>query len=462
MSSINNINAEEDNGNYCNPCQQCVTCETFGIVSSRINMSTLSSVNNNQKNQYICIDTNKCRNNVLREMVIPEGIVEDRTLQLVDIKVFEDLVSDYYIPPTLVCSITNYVGISCSTLKLIFKKLYNDSQYNKLKVFDAVVLTKIFNFLIPSDKEKHGDDSIFCKTERFFSTANKTKFDKFIDDQEILNFSCSYILSQDDEISIKFRASQETVKWINQTVQIPDMFSWKNFHEVYHSSYSTNNIDSSHEFNHTKADYIHIASSLPYMMIEHLLNCPCDPLINDQYWEGFDCSIPFKQDQHMCWKPRKGKYNISKFQNMNGLLKHLQMHKCYHHNIVFQYLTFYLRLKDKQSFLSKQLKDVAKHNKNCYYSKKMNKMHIHNLNVTTYNMNCLLNTSYHHQEMLRHIASMFTVIETKQDWSSGYYGILYCLKTVCQYADKYIMFQLRRDMRKKLDEYLFMKKSVKC
>ena len=101
------------------------TCKTFSIVSSRINTSTLSSVNNNQNNQYICIDTNKCRNNVLKEMVIPEGIVEDLTLQLVDIQAFEDLVSDFYIPPTLVCSITNYVGISCSTLKLIFKKLLN-------------------------------------------------------------------------------------------------------------------------------------------------------------------------------------------------------------------------------------------------------------------------------------------------------------------------------------------------
>ena len=110
------------------------------------------------------------RNNLIKEKTTREE-TEERTLQLVDIQAFEDLISKIYIPPTLVCSITNYVGMSCSTLKLIFKKLYNDSQYIKLKVFDAGVLTKIFNFLIPSDKEKHGDDSIFCKTERFFSTA---------------------------------------------------------------------------------------------------------------------------------------------------------------------------------------------------------------------------------------------------------------------------------------------------
>ena len=78
-------------------------------------------------------------------------------------------------------------------------------------------------------------------------------------------------------------------------------------------------------------------------------------------------------------------------------------------------------------------------------------------NVTTYNMKYLLNTSYHHYEMLRHITSMFTVIETKLDWSSGYSGILYCLKTERQRDDNYTMFQLRRDMRNKLDDNSFKK-----
>ena len=32
------------------------------------------------------------------------------------------------------------------------------------------------------------------------------------------------------------------------------------------------------------------------------------------------------------------------------------------------------------------------------------------------------------------------------------------LKTVCQCGDKYTLFHLRRDMRKKLDDNLFMKK----
>ena len=82
-------------------------------------------------------------------------------------------------------------------------------------------------------------------------------------------------------MSIKFRASQETLKWISQTGQISDMFSWINFYDEYDSFYASNNIDVSRRFNYTKADYIHLASSLPYMMIEHLLIFPCDPLINN-------------------------------------------------------------------------------------------------------------------------------------------------------------------------------------
>ena len=38
-----------------------------------------------------------------------------QTLQQVDIQAFEDFISEIYISPTLVRSLTNYVGISCST-----------------------------------------------------------------------------------------------------------------------------------------------------------------------------------------------------------------------------------------------------------------------------------------------------------------------------------------------------------
>ena len=49
----------------------------------------------------------------------------------------------------------------------------------------------------------------------------------------MLYFSCSHILSRDDEMSIKFRASQKTVKWISQTQDLPDLHSWINFQDEY-------------------------------------------------------------------------------------------------------------------------------------------------------------------------------------------------------------------------------------
>ena len=50
---------------------------------------------------------------------------------------------------------------------------------------------------------------------------------------------------------------------------------------------------------------MYLASSLPYMMVEHLPICPCDPLTNNQYCEFFDCNIPFKQHPLMCFKTKK-------------------------------------------------------------------------------------------------------------------------------------------------------------
>ena len=50
LASINKKNIEEDNSNYFYPCQKCVTCGTFGIFTSTMDMSTLMSANNKQNN----------------------------------------------------------------------------------------------------------------------------------------------------------------------------------------------------------------------------------------------------------------------------------------------------------------------------------------------------------------------------------------------------------------------------
>ena len=52
LSSINKNNVEEDNRNCLYPCQKCVICGTFGIVTSTLSMSTLISANKEQNNQY--------------------------------------------------------------------------------------------------------------------------------------------------------------------------------------------------------------------------------------------------------------------------------------------------------------------------------------------------------------------------------------------------------------------------
>ena len=78
----------------------------------------------------------------------------------------------------MVCSIRNYVGISCSTLKIIFKKLYNDSQFNKLKMFDKSILELIFSFLIPSDIKNIGTILFSVKQSDFFQQMEVHKATK--------------------------------------------------------------------------------------------------------------------------------------------------------------------------------------------------------------------------------------------------------------------------------------------
>ena len=80
-SSINKKNIVVDNRNCLYPCQQCVTCGTFGIVTSTMEMSTLNSANKEQNKQYTCINKSLCSKYFLNEKKIPEGIEVERALQ---------------------------------------------------------------------------------------------------------------------------------------------------------------------------------------------------------------------------------------------------------------------------------------------------------------------------------------------------------------------------------------------
>ena len=59
-------------------------------------------------------------------------------------------------------------------------------------------------------------------------------------------------------------------------------------------------------------------------------------------------------------------------------------------------------------------------------------------------MKYLLNSSLHHKETVRYITSIFIVSETKEDTSSGYSGILYCLKTESECENDYKCFSLEK------------------
>ena len=79
---------------------------------SNISYSYLNDGNVNSKfSQYTCINASLCSKHLTNEQKIPEGTEVKRTLQQVDIQVFEDLIPEIYIPPTLVCNLMNYVGI---------------------------------------------------------------------------------------------------------------------------------------------------------------------------------------------------------------------------------------------------------------------------------------------------------------------------------------------------------------
>ena len=58
--------------------------------------------------------------------------------------------------------------------------------------------------------------------------------------------------------------------------------------------------------------------------------------------------------------------------------------------------------------------------------------------------------------MFKYITSMFIVTESILDQSSEYSVVLYCLKTELKCGSDYNFFQLRCDLRNKLDDNSFM------
>ena len=121
-SNVNRINVEENFCKHLSPCQQCVTCGRFGIIGLTMEMLLLKTSRHEQSTGYICKNKSFCKEHLAKikkhGRKIPEGVKIVRSLHQGDIQSFQDLISEFYIPPTLVCTHTNYVGISLSLIHI--------------------------------------------------------------------------------------------------------------------------------------------------------------------------------------------------------------------------------------------------------------------------------------------------------------------------------------------------------
>ena len=196
---------------------QCVTCERFGIVNSTIEILPTNPANNEGNNQYICTNKSFCSEHLakisIKAQKKPQRIKIVRSLQQVDIQEFLDLISEIYIPPAFVCTHKNYVRISCCTLKIMFKKIYEDSP---IKNFSRQSSKKIFSYIFSRDIEQLGDKSMFCRTELFsqqmqFRKATPLNFINLSKNKKICISTVLIYYLRKDEMSIEFRDSKETV-----------------------------------------------------------------------------------------------------------------------------------------------------------------------------------------------------------------------------------------------------------
>ena len=139
---------------------------------------------------------------------------------------------------------------------------------------------------------KKKSEFLFHENSNNFITKLKVK--KFLSDERRKGFKCSYILNRDDEMQIKLATCKHTVNWITNTDEIPDHRDWRDFHQ----QYTVNKNDlTSNSFNYSKQNYIDIAISLPFMLFESLLICPCQDTFDNMFWKHFDCRFYVKNNE---------------------------------------------------------------------------------------------------------------------------------------------------------------------
>ena len=149
-------------------------------------------------------------------------------------------------------------------------------------------------------------------------------------------FKCSYLLKRDDEMFLRYSASQQKIGQIIESQKFKDIISWDELQQGYGLI-----IFQSNNFLHSKEYYIKIAKTLPFMMLETLFICSCDNMFENHFWNHFDCCIPFqKYDTLKCSTPKRS--NKVNFKNLNKIITHVIKFKCNYHRIIAKYLQCYI------------------------------------------------------------------------------------------------------------------------
>ena len=166
---------------------------------------------------------------------------------------------------------------------------------------------------------------------------------------------------------LRYSASQQKIGQIIESQKFKDIISWDELQQGYGLI-----IFQSNNFLHSKEYYIKIAKTLPFMMLETLFICSCDRVFVHNFWNHFDCYIPFQQDGTINYFTPNRSSKVY-FKNLNELITHVTEFKCNHHRILAKYLKCCVI--KKTISLIQQIKDITS-------------------NEITY----ILNTPYHYDE----------------------------------------------------------------
>ena len=236
----------------------------------------------------------------------------------------------------------NYKFISCYLIKTIFRRTHENNK-DSLNILPTDMVKILLEFFIPSDDTMDNFSiGLFHYLRLNFQSP---KFKQYLlTDRDDKLFKCSYLLKRDDEMFLRYSATQQTIGQIIESQKIKDTISWDELQQGYGLI-----IFQSNNFLHSKEYYIKIAKTLPHMMLETLFICSCHNIFENHFCNHFDCYIPFHQDDTLnIFTPKRS--NKVNFNNLNELITHVTKFKCNRHKILGKYLQHYIVLKMTDQF----------------------------------------------------------------------------------------------------------------